>query len=45
MRLGEVHGVLPGIVQWYQEQAEKLRDPNSSNGQTTYLPWYTRAFT
>jgi hypothetical protein len=37
-------GVLPGIFQVYKEQAEKIRNPNSSGSQTTYLSWYTRAF-
>jgi hypothetical protein len=37
-------GVLSGILQWYQEKAEQIRNPNSSGSQTTYLSWYTRAF-
>jgi hypothetical protein len=37
-------GMLPGFFQSYKEKAEMIRNPNLSNGQTTYLPGCTRAF-
>jgi len=37
-------GALSGYFQLLKEQAEEARNPKLSSGQTTYLPWYTRAF-
>ncbi len=33
-----------GLIEWYRQEAEKLRNPASSNGKTTYLPGCGRAF-
>ena len=33
-----------GLIAWYGEEAEKLRNPVVLNGQTTHLPGWKRAF-